>query len=165
MLCTHISMGMNDFTEKAFSRIEHTRGRRSVKFLLDPEVFEIPHVNDFTEEEIDQLYYSRDELDAIQDNVWDLVDMLNLGIEYTDKNDFTKRGLVDLKDDHTRRRRRMRRKAYKIVFGLQEYATIGDLHCVQVSEVMAQLYEECTVKSLREARMLARKDEIAARSA
>ena len=159
MLCTHISMQMTDFTEKAFSRIVH-KGRRSVKFLPDPEVFEIPHVNDFTDEEIDQLYYSRDELDAIQDAVWDLVDMLNLGIEYTDKKDFTKRGLVDLKDGHVRRRRRMRRKACSIVFRFQRYEEFGDF-----SEVMAKLYHECTAKSLREARILARKDEIAARSA
>jgi hypothetical protein len=164
MLCTHISMQMTDFTEKAFSRIEY-KGRRSVKFLPDMEVFEIPHVNDFTDEEIDQLYYSRDELDTIQDDVWDLVDMLNLGIEYTDKNDFTKRGLVDLKTKHVRRRRRMRRKAYSIVFRFQRYETFGDLQGVQASEVMAQLYQECTAKSLRDARTLARKDEIAARSA
>jgi hypothetical protein len=159
-----ISMEMNDFTQKAFSRIE-CKGRRSVKFLPDPEVFEIPHVNDFTDEEIDQMYYSRDELDEIQDDVWDLVDMLNLGIEHTGKNDFTKRGLVDLKDEHVRRRRRMRRKAYNIVFRLQEYKAFGDLQCVQASEVMAELCQECTAKSLREARILARKDEIAARSA
>ena len=164
MLCTPISMQMTDFTEMAFSRIVH-KGRRSVKFLPDPEVFEIPHVNDFTDEEIDQLHYSRDELDTIRDGVWDLVDMLNLGIEYTDKNDFTKRGLVDLKDGHVRRRRRMPRKAYSIVFLFQRYEAFGDLQCVQASEVMAHLYHECTAKSLREARMLARKDEIAARSA
>jgi hypothetical protein len=157
-------MEMNDFTQKAFSRIEF-KGRRSVKFLPDPEVFEIPHVNDFTDEEIDQMYYSRDELDAIQDDVWDLVDMLNLGIEHTGKNDFTKRGLVDLKDEHVRRRRRMRRKAYNIVFRLQEYKAFGDLQCVQASEVMAELCQECTAKSLREARTLGWKDEIAARSA
>jgi hypothetical protein len=164
LLCTHMPMEMNDFTQKAFSRIEY-KGRRSVKFLPDPEVFEIPHVNDFTDEEINRIYYSRDELDEIQHDVWDLVDMLNLGINYADKNDFTKRGLVDLKDDHVRRRRRIRRKAYNIVFRFQRYEHFGGLQCVQASEVMAQLYQECTAKSLREARILARKDEIAARSA
>jgi hypothetical protein len=158
-------MEMNDFTQKAFSRIE-CKGRRSVKFLPDPEVFEIPHVNDFTDEEIDQMYYSRDELDEIQDDVWELVDMLNLGMKHdTDKNNFTKRGLVDLKDKHVRRRRRMRRKAYNIVFRFQEYKTFGYLQCVQASEVMAELCQECTAKSLREARTLGWKDEIAARSA
>jgi hypothetical protein len=164
MLCTHISLDMDDFTEKAFSRIEY-KGRRSVTFLPDPEVIEIPHVNDFTDEEIDQMYYSRNELEAILDDVWDLVDMLNLGIEYTDKNDFTKRGLVDLKDEHVRRRRRMRRKAYNIVFRSQRCEHFGNFQCVQPAEAMAHLYQECTAKSLRQARSLARKDEIAARSA
>ena len=71
------------------------------------------------------MYMAKEEMAKIHADAWEMVELMNLGIEYAEGDDFSKRGLVDLKDDSIEKRRRMREKAYSVVFGAQAFRSDG----------------------------------------
>ena len=90
---------------------------------------------------------------------------MNNGIEYEDQVGFSKRGLVDLKDDSVERRRKMRDQAYRIVFGVQKFhaGKRRSQDCFDVTEVMASLYSKAASQAQEDAWEAAWFDAIAAR--
>jgi hypothetical protein len=147
--------------------------QRRVSFTAQDQIFEIPRFTDLTPEEFKAVYMTREEMSAIHDECWRLVDLMNQGVEWEDTPGFSKRGLVDLKDVSVERRRAMRDQAYKIVFGVQKFhggsiASKGGgirrpTDCVDVIEVTATLYSKAAARAQDEAYESAWYDAIAAR--
>jgi len=127
--------------------------RRNVSFTLHDYVREIPHVNDYSPEEISDIYMSRNEMNEIHGECWRLVDLMNSGVEYEDHDGFSKRGLVDLKEDSVERRRKMRDTAYQIVLGVQQFHANNRKAptCIDVTEVTAGLYHKAAAQAREEA--------------
>ena len=141
---------------------EH-HAKRRVAFSDEVEIFEIPHVNDISPECKRDCYFSREEINRIHTQAWEIVDSMNLGVEIKDETGFSKRGLTDLKDITMQRRQRQREKAYKIVFGMQAFAnTRQPMHCGDPRDVGAELYSKAASDAKKEAYMSAIRDAIAA---
>jgi hypothetical protein len=139
--------------------------RRNVSFILHDRVREIPNVKDYSPEEISDLYMSRNEMNDIHEECWGLVDLMNSGIEYEDHDGFSKRGLVDLRDDSVERRRKMRDQAYQIVLGIQQFHADNRKapNCMDMTEVTAGLYHKAAAQASEEAYEAAWFDAVAVR--
>lgn len=163
----HQIPALSSFAKKRMAR------RKKVTFLPHDQVHEIPNFSELSEEEFRAVYMTREEMGAIHDECWRLVDLMNQGVEWEDTPGFSKRGLVDLKDESVERRRRMRDQAYKIVFGVQKFhggsiaKTGGGIHrptdCVDVIDVTATLYSKAASRAQDEAYESAWFDALAAR--
>jgi hypothetical protein len=137
--------------------------KRNVTISEEVQVFEISHVSSFSKETIRDCYFSREEIGSIHQQAWEIVDLMNLGIEYKDESNFSKRGLVDLKNISMQRRQRMRKNAYKIVFGVQSIsAGKRSIECMDPVEVLADLYCKAAAPAKKEAYMNGIRDAIAA---
>lgn len=137
--------------------------KRRVAFSDNVEIFEIPHVSAISPESKRDCYFSREEISRIHAQAWEIVDHLNLGMDVKEAKDFSKRGLVDLKETTMHRRQRQRRKAYKVVFGMQAFAnTRQPMHCGDPRDILAELYSQSASDAKKEAYMSAIRDAIAA---
>lgn len=114
---------------------------------------EIPNLSEYTVEEIKDLYLSRNEMNESHEECWRLVDLMNSGIEYEDHEGFSKRGLIDLKDDSVERRKKMRDQTYQIVFGVQQFHANHKRAptCMDVNEITASLYHKAAAQAREEA--------------
>lgn len=139
--------------------------RKRVSFMPKNQFIQIPSIRDLSRDEIKALYLSKEEMSKIHEECWKLVDLMNSGIEYEDQEGFSKRGLVDLKDDSVERRRRMRDQAYRIVFGVQKFHSNSrrPTECMDVTEITANLYQKAAARAQEEAYEAAWFDAIAAR--
>ncbi|KAG7369033.1 hypothetical protein IV203_031776 [Nitzschia inconspicua] len=141
--------------------------RKRVSFFpQNNQVILIPSFRELTPDEFKALYLSKQEMGKIHEECWKLVDLMNSGIEYEDQEGFSKRGLVDLKDDSVERRRKMRDQAYRIVFGVQKFHSSKrrPTECMDVSEITASLYQKAAARAQEEAYEAAWFDAIAART-
>ena len=128
--------------------------RRSVSFLPHYSIRQIPSLSAYSRAEINALYMSRDEMADIHEECWRLVDLMNSGIEYEDHGCFSKRGLVDLKDDSVQRRRSIRDQVYQIVLGVQQFHAKNrttPTSCIDVVEVTAGLYHKAASQARKDA--------------
>eukprot|EP00535_Pseudo-nitzschia_heimii_P009132 CAMPEP_0197192046 /NCGR_PEP_ID=MMETSP1423-20130617/24442_1 /TAXON_ID=476441 /ORGANISM="Pseudo-nitzschia heimii, Strain UNC1101" /LENGTH=133 /DNA_ID=CAMNT_0042644857 /DNA_START=320 /DNA_END=721 /DNA_ORIENTATION=+ len=116
-------------------------------------IHEIPSLREYTDEELGDLYLSREEMSAYHMECWRLVDLMNHGIEYEDHEGFSKRGLIDLKDDSIERRKKMRDQTYQIVFGVQQFHAKHKRAptCMDVDEITASLYHKAAAQAREEA--------------
>lgn len=170
ILCTNMTLEKAQCRPQvpAPSTRRHSAPPKAVSFYPEVEIFEIPSVKDFSRRDVKALYMSRDEMASIHQECWEIVDLMNLGIEYAEERDFSKRGLVDLKDDCVERRRRLREEAYRIVFGVQAFnqsRKITGEPLIDVTDLLAELYHKSALPSQREAYRTARFDSIAAGTA
>jgi hypothetical protein len=142
------------------------KDRKRVSFLSQHQIIPIPSIRDLSPDEFKALYLSKEEMGKIHEECWKLVDLMNNGIEYDDQEGFSKRGLVDLKDESVERRRKMRDQAYMIVFGVQKFHSLNRkaTDCMDVTEIMANLYQKAAARAQREAYEAAWFDAIAART-
>ncbi|CAJ1946788.1 unnamed protein product [Cylindrotheca closterium] len=137
--------------------------KRKVAFSDHVEIFEIPHVNAISAQSKRDCYFSREEIARIHAHAWEIVDHMNNGMEIQDDEDFSKRGIVDLKDTTMQRRQRQRQKAYKVVFGMQAFAnTRQPMHCGDPRDFLAELYSKAASDAKKEAYMSAIRDAVAA---
>jgi hypothetical protein len=138
---------------------------RHVCFASSDQIFEIPRTSDLSADEFKAVYMSREEMGRIHEECWRLVDLMNNGIEYEDQEGFSKRGLVDLKDESVERRRKVRDQAYRIVFGVQKFnaGNRRSTDCMDVTEVTASLYSKAATRAQEDAWEAAWFDAIAAR--
>jgi hypothetical protein len=166
------SIMMNDCMPSEYPKVSlltfSNKNHKRVSFAPSKQnlVIEIPSYKDFTDEEYMAVYMSKEEMGKIHEECWRLVDLMNSGIEYEDQPGFSKRGLVDLKNDNVERRRRMRDQAYRIVFGIQKFQKDSRrrTECMDITEVTANLYSKAAARSQEEAYESAWFDSIAARS-
>ena len=129
-------------------------------------IHEIPSLQEYTDEELGDLYLSREEMNASHLECWRLVDLMNHGIEYEDHEGFSKRGLIDLKDDSVERRKKMRDQTYQIVFGVQQFHAKHRRTpiCMDVDEITASLYHKAAAQAREEALEAAWFDAVAVRA-
>jgi hypothetical protein len=139
--------------------------RKRVSFRTQHQVIPIPSVRALSPDEFKALYLSKEEMSKIHEECWKLVDLMNSGIEYEDQEGFSKRGLVDLKDESVERRRKMRDQAYRIVFGVQKFHSSSrrPTECLDVTDITANLYQKASARAQQEAYEAAWFDAIAAR--
>jgi hypothetical protein len=160
--CTPSDYHPSNVTLLAFSK------KRRVSFVSPKEnqTIIIPSYKDLSDDEYKAVYMSKEEMGKIHEECWRLVDLMNSGIEYEDQAGFSKRGLVDLKNDNVERRRRMRDQAYRIVFGIQKFHADSRrrTECMDITEVTANLYQKAAARSQEEAYESAWFDAIAARA-
>ena len=164
MLCSHISLG--DGYEYFHGKNDDSPSRnkkRTVRFFSTVQIVYIPSRNDFTKDELKAFYITKEEMNEIHLAAWRIVEAMNSGVDYEERDDFSKRGLVDLVEDNVQRRRRNRHQAYRTVFGLQEFQSeFNQMRCIESKEVMAQLYHDCTATARRTAYLLAIQDALVA---
>jgi hypothetical protein len=130
---------------------------RNIHFESQVEVYEIPNVRELPKKQLAEMYMTRDEMSKIHGEAWEMVELMNLGIEYAETNSFSKRGLADLKESSVDRRRRTREQTYKIVFGMQS------MHGRDYSpQIMAELYTQVSSSSKNFALRTAMYDAMAA---
>jgi hypothetical protein len=139
--------------------------KKRVSFVMQHQIIEIPTVKELSPDEFKALYLSKEEMGKIHEECWRLVDLMNSGIEYEDQPGFSKRGLVDLKDDSVERRRKMRDQAYRIVFGVQKFHSSKQrpVECLDVTDIIANLYHKAAARAQEEAYEAAWFDAIAAK--
>jgi hypothetical protein len=132
---------------------------------MQESIREIPSLREYTNEEIRDLYLSRNEMNESHEDCWRLVDLMNSGIEYEDHEGFSKRGLIDLKDDSVVRRRKIRDQTYQIVFGIQQFHASNRRApaCMDVDEITASLYHKAASQAREEAIEAAWFDAVAVR--
>ena len=142
-----------------------TKHSRRISFSVHDRIHEIPSLNCYSSEEIGDLYLSRDEMNASHEECWRLVDLMNSGIEYEDHEGFSKRGLIDLKDDSVDRRKKIRDQSYQIVFGVQQFHASHRRApaCMDVTEITASLYHKAGEQAREEAIEAAWFDAVAVR--
>lgn len=149
------------FDQLSCAQPEHIK--RNVTISEEVQIFEIPHVSTFSKECIRDCYFSRAEIGSIHQQAWEVVDHMNLGVEFREGPDFSKRGLVDLKDTLMQRRKRMRTNAYQVVFGVQSFAAgKTSIECMDPVEVLADMYRSAASPAKEEAYMTGIRDAIAA---
>eukprot|EP00531_Pseudo-nitzschia_arenysensis_P011116 CAMPEP_0116145136 /NCGR_PEP_ID=MMETSP0329-20121206/16412_1 /TAXON_ID=697910 /ORGANISM="Pseudo-nitzschia arenysensis, Strain B593" /LENGTH=223 /DNA_ID=CAMNT_0003640681 /DNA_START=25 /DNA_END=696 /DNA_ORIENTATION=+ len=146
------------------SRKKKSRSRR-VSFIYQVSVREIPSLRDYSAKELSDLYMSREEMSDSHLEAWRLVDLMNSGIEYEDHDGFSKRGLIDLKDDSVDRRKKIRDQTYQIVFGVQQFHSSNRRPpaCMDVDEITASLYHKAAAQATEEAIEAAWFDAVAVR--
>jgi hypothetical protein len=149
--------------ENQYLTPKKSKKNRRVSFIMQEFVREIPSRREYTPEEIGTLYLSRKEMNASHEECWRLVDLMNSGIEYEDHEGFSKRGLIDLKDDSVDRRRKMRDQTYQIVFGVQQFHKTNRTACMDVNEITASLYHKAAAQAREEAVEAAWFDAVAVR--
>ena len=148
----------------------------AVRFDEYADVHEIPHVNDFSDSMVGDIWLSPEELD---DAVCECLDTVKLhddakaaksrenggtGISTIDDT----RGLELYLKEHSERRERNRTHAYKAVFGMQArhrregVQDEADVH--EQAEMLAKLYKRFTADAKLEAEVAGRQDAKVAKS-
>ena len=137
---------------------------RSVNFETEVEIIEIPNVRELPKSQLAEMYMTREEMSKIHAEAWEMVELMNLGIEYDEQNSFSKRGLVDLKTENVERRQKLREQAYKVVFGMQSmgHGTNGPNSKGYSQEIMADLYTQVSAAAKAIAHRTAMYDAMAA---
>jgi hypothetical protein len=143
--------------EEFMTRWYQVYERNGVRFADYEEVVEIPHVNDMTQEEIDDSYMSDVELRAIQYECKALVRMMDE--EDEDLRDVCVRGLDQHTPEYSRCRKATRQQAYDAVFEVQSYQAFQG---VSAPELIAELCQKCSSSSVAEAKMVGISDAMAA---
>eukprot|EP00532_Pseudo-nitzschia_australis_P006677 CAMPEP_0168167196 /NCGR_PEP_ID=MMETSP0139_2-20121125/2424_1 /TAXON_ID=44445 /ORGANISM="Pseudo-nitzschia australis, Strain 10249 10 AB" /LENGTH=233 /DNA_ID=CAMNT_0008084429 /DNA_START=11 /DNA_END=712 /DNA_ORIENTATION=- len=162
MKTTPSSSGIIPSTHPVKTKKTHTR---KVTFISEDRVREIPKLSEYTKDELEDIYLSRDEMNRSHEDCWRLVDLMNNGIEYEDHEKFSKRGLIDLKDDSVERRRKIRDQTYQIVLGVQQFHANNKRapHCMDIVEVTANLYRKAATQARDDAIEAAWYDAVAVR--
>jgi hypothetical protein len=107
---------------------------RSVGFSPHDNVCDIPHFKDLSEEEIESIWMSKQELEAAQRNCVELVQRMNSSASLGDDSP---RGLENYINRNVDKIEQIRIAAKKSVLGLQEFQ---NLKGVGVAALMAELY-------------------------
>lgn len=131
--------------------------QRTVRFAAHDDVFEIPHVNDMSDDEVDAVYMSPKELDAIRSECKILVGMMDEGLHLTPdgKEQFCTRGLEHHTKLHTRRVDEIRDNIYDSVYAMQTFQVTSSQ---DVTELLASLCQRYSALSTQNALATAKAD-------
>ena len=134
--------------EKVVSRNEFPNNERKVQFRRRIKVFEIPHLSDFSKEELKSTWYSREESHVIRNTVRDTSDLICSDSVETpvNTNGICMDGL--LSPTERNRRRRMIHAAVDAVLMEQDFQEYENLH---EEDVLADIYFLFTRESQWEA--------------
>lgn len=144
-------------SSSSYTSAHHVPARKeTIRFKDTVSVREIETLAQTTEEK-EQLWYSRNELDALKESNRATAQWMELnGGKSRDPQLHCTRGLENRPKEAARRRRAIRRAASMVVFEEQAYQEeIGFEDC----HAIAQIYYELSMEAQRTARMVALKDE------
>jgi hypothetical protein len=133
------------------------RSGRRLRFSTYDEVFEIPHINDLSEEEVDGVWMSQNELNSVRRNAKCMVALMDKGDTLMEGLDV--RGLDQNTPSYARRREAILKLVYQAVFRIQSYQNANG---IKVPELMAELCQKVTSSSVAAAQKLAMLDAAAA---
>jgi hypothetical protein len=144
------SFEVHDNVVKKGPLLQHVVSNRSVSFALYDEVFEIPHINNLSDDEVDNVWMSSDELKAVRRSCINVVERMNAG-----EKGLCTRGLEQHNKKGLERTTKNKKTANDAVFGIQKFQQIKG---VALPELLAELYIEGTKTSQLLARIAAMHD-------
>lgn len=149
-----------ELLHSSFSKITNTgckplneeiqqRPRKEVRFVDYDDVFEILSLNDMTDEEFNDSYYTRDELEVIKEECMFLVCLM-------DKNETKRvRGLDHHTIEYTTWKREIQTLQYEAVLTAQSQLWLKGLHS---PELIADICEKFSSEMVEVARIFAKYD-------
>ena len=137
----------------------HCSCEKSVTFSDYDEVFDIPHIYDLTQDEVDDVWYSEDDFDDIRYNCSRIIKALSGKSSRPLDKSVCVRGLEQHSREYSRRRKLILKKVYDTVAEIQSIQTFQG---VSMADLMAELCIQCTSQSVRDAQLLAMNDSVAA---
>mmetsp|Transcript_22961 Transcript_22961/g.65061 ORF Transcript_22961/g.65061 Transcript_22961/m.65061 type:complete len:239 (+) Transcript_22961:132-848(+) len=120
-------------------RSRHPRHRPVIGFEEYDEVFEIPHLNDLSQEEIDSVWTGRHGLRTIRQRCIEIVDRIQSG-----ERGLYIRGLEHYVDPESSRSRETKRMRAELLRYVQE---LEDMKGTQLPELFASLYSKMSERS------------------
>jgi hypothetical protein len=152
-----LSLDLHNVDASEASRISQKRplstgSKHSVSFSYFVEVFDIPSTSDFTEEDIDSLWYSRVDMEIIRLHCHEIVARLDAG-EVLDED--CTRGLERQTNDWIEKMTRVQSCANEAVFGIQKFQ---DLKGLPLPNLMAELYQSNAAGAQEDAHKRALRD-------
>ena len=99
--------------------------RPSVTFSEYDEIFDIPHVDDLSDDEIDAVWFTSDDLDEIKSNCKDIIVSMGDSDDETEEIDGEcTRGLDQHTREYSRQRKRIMKKLYETVYDVQSFQAL-----------------------------------------
>lgn len=127
-----------------------------VAFVPTVSVHRIMRVDDYTEEEIKNCYYHKEEFQAVKDELRETVRLIQSGELKTDTKKFARRGTEFRLPDGARQRRRNKELAWEAVFSEQDAQwNDGEFD----PEILAEIYESASKQSQIAAHIIALNDQ------
>jgi hypothetical protein len=133
---------LSEFDIKSPKTLTRTH-QNAVRFAQFDEVFEIPHINDLSDEELDGVWMSPKELRSIRRGC--KLTILSFEGQTTEWNDIAMRGLEQHTIEYSRTRKATRQQLYKAVFEIQSFQTFQG---VSVPELIAKMSQKCSSSSV-----------------
>lgn len=133
---------------------------RNVDFAPYDEVFEIPHIDDLLDDEIDNVWMTPEDGSKIREECKSIVVMMN--DESENLKDVETRGLEQHAMAYTEQRRAIKHLLYEAVDRIQNFQVEKG---VEVSHLIAELCQKISATSVTAAQLTARHDLIAAYAA
>lgn len=130
---------------------------RNVRFSRYDEVFEIPHIDDISDDEINDVWMSSEDGSKIRRDCQSIVLMLNSSS--ANLKGIEKRGLEQHARSSTEQRRAVQDLLYEAVDRIQ---TFQDEKGVEASHLIAELCQKISAVSIQAARRAGTQDAIAA---
>lgn len=124
------------------------RQQRSVMFSEFVKVVDIPHINDLSNDEIGNIWMSREEMNFVKMECLDTVALMNAGATLLENNGLCERGLEKHTHGGLERSKLVRYCAYEAVFGMQKFHRLKGF---SLPNLMAELYNSSSAPSQSEA--------------
>lgn len=141
--------------KKKKTKSKKSKLKPKLRFSPYDDVFEIPHIDDFPQEEVDSMWFVSEELQAMREECVALCARL----DESEDVDFCIRGL----DQHTKKYNEKRYAIQKIVsegvFKIMQYQSNAN---IDVTQVISQLYQNLSASSVAAAAEIGRMDAFAA---
>ena len=136
---------------------KHNNNTKSVEFSNFDHTISIPHIRDFTSEEIKKCWIDEQDYRSIQSRSWALVEMMEDEKNYPISADYMivnehfvcVRGLVDKTSQCTHELDRAQRKLYKSVFRVQEELRKQGLVDPEALRKACKKYSKKSIKTAR----------------
>ncbi|GAX14116.1 hypothetical protein FisN_8Hh048 [Fistulifera solaris] len=130
---------------------------KSLAFAQENEVFEIPHINDFTDEDVAATWYDAEEYAEIKADYQCVIFMMESGERIDDDEEHTTRGLEYRTQQGAWSRYENKRDAYNAVLDEQDRHWKKD---IDDPEALRRVYVEQVAKCQRAAEQRAAQDEV-----
>ena len=143
-------------TKKVVSLTKEQRPKHSVSFEKYDLVYDIPHIDDMDDKEVDSIWYTPDELKQITKNAKNIIREVNAGVRDVCGNDDDVLGLEKHTSYATKLRKDQLNDIYDTVLGIQSFQnrrglslpnTVADICRKQTQSSRQEAYE----KAIRDA--------------
>ncbi|GAX11956.1 hypothetical protein FisN_8Lh048 [Fistulifera solaris] len=151
------SSSQSSFEVKGSSKSTSRKAYKSLAFAQENEVFEIPHINDFTDEDVAATWYDAEEYAEIKADYQCVIFMMESGERIDDDEEHTTRGLEYRTQQGAWSRYENKRDAYNAVLDEQDRHWKKD---IDDPEALRRVYVEQVAKCQKAAEQRAAQDEM-----